>query len=192
MNACLQIQTDTGNFYFGKGITPDSIEAKLLQAASGKGRIIGKSRRVFFSSGSMMLLVKNMPVDDLNRNGRLRDNILVLLNSAEGVAQKLHHMQRSELHRKQNKGMALDVCHEEMLLAKEEIQYMTEEVEDMLNRINMKFEESLISLGLSDDQERFIQSLLGEGYKSLKNLQQMEEDIVSSFNNITNKIKRMI
>lgn len=63
------------------------IEKELLDMAQSGNRITASGNKYIFRGESVVLLIRNMPIDDEDLVGRLRDHICVLLDSAEASIQ---------------------------------------------------------------------------------------------------------
>ena len=65
------------------------LEAQLLAIGQGKGRIVDIKNRTFVNYEHVSLLVKNMPVDNKEKYGQLKDHLAVLVEGANVKAQVL-------------------------------------------------------------------------------------------------------
>ncbi len=73
-------------FYYSSDSHEHPIEKRVLQAANNRGRIFDVGSKTLFNFPSVSLLIKNMPIDDELRYGRLKDQMCLLLS---GVSERL-------------------------------------------------------------------------------------------------------
>lgn len=63
------------------------LETQLLEAAPKGPRIVASGRRVLFNAERISLLIKDMPLEDPDKTGRLKDHLAILLTTADARLQ---------------------------------------------------------------------------------------------------------
>ena len=86
---CFQFEYNENITNIGNGCIDGSLEARMITEARKVGGIIGHGKRLFFNQRFVSMLVKNMPMDDEDKCGRYKDNLAVLLSSANGIARTI-------------------------------------------------------------------------------------------------------
>ena len=102
--ACLQFTTHDGSLNMGNGCKDGSIEAKLINAAKEKGKIVSDSRRVFYNEPHFSMLIKNMPDDLDGKLQGLKDHLELLSSVVESIAKGLnYHLALDQFHYREDK-----------------------------------------------------------------------------------------
>ncbi len=142
------------------GCDLESVEAKLLEKfLASPERITNKGIRTIIRSDSMSLLVKNMPLDDDTRYGRLKDHLAVLEDIANG---RLQTLRARDLIESQKKKILLEVialAEKQIKLTSQKIYAHAETVNKTMENMLSELESMLFSLGLDDDQEKKLMEL---------------------------------
>ena len=134
------------------------LEASILNHVRNSGRIFQFKTRCVFNYGATTLMVNNMPIEDADRCGRIRDNVALL---AEGAAARLQTIETDlENHRRQQ-GIEQALPQVHSTLDKVQGNYRRNCFE--LTQVMIEYQEQLlksyIHLGLSQGQEEFITNL---------------------------------
>ncbi|MFC6440688.1 PleD family two-component system response regulator [Bowmanella sp. JS7-9] len=82
LNASVQIRTPWETYHYMGDESPPPLEVELLKKLRDSGRINQVGRRLIMNHDAVSLLIKNMPVDDEDRCGRIRDHLALLLDGA--------------------------------------------------------------------------------------------------------------
>ena len=164
------------------GCQQDSIEAKLLRRFVPNGeRIITIGIRCFLVSDNFVVLIKNMPVDDQSRFGRLKDHIAVLQDIACGRIVSIQSNEKVGADRQQ-------LIHEIIGLAESNIKSTSQKIDTFSQDINRtmtamihNLENMLFSLGLEEDQEiklmKLAEQTSTELHKSTRHTEQLDTDL---------------
>lgn len=134
------------------------LEVAVLNHVRDAGRVFQFRKRCAFNFDRLTLMVNNMPLEDAERCGRIRDNVALL---AEGADARLRAMEIEEKNHQRQKGVeralpqvhgALDVVQANYRRNCFQLtQLMIEYQEDLLK--------SFVHLGLMERQEEFISAL---------------------------------
>ena len=102
VTSCVQIRHKAGPTCLSSDGEPTMLERSILDQVCGMGRIFQFHRRLVVNYDHISILVSDMPDDASGgaRAGRLRDNIVVLAETGEGlidnVEMRIESMQRAE------------------------------------------------------------------------------------------------
>nr|WP_136250250.1 response regulator [Ningiella ruwaisensis] len=183
MDVCVQLKTPQGTIYRSSrssrsscsthndnaNITP--LEEDLLERASRmQGRFLERGSRYIVNFESVAIIVKNMPTDDENLRGDLRDNLMMILEDTDALNKKLssdskaavstHHPARQgSLETTQIKEMLQDIVSTMHMLSK---QYKVDKasVVNLIEDLNSEFENAFFKLGLLEQQEDELTSII--------------------------------
>lgn len=142
----------------GEGFCSPLEDAVLTNMASC-GRIVDLGSRTAFNHKHVSIIIKDMPVDDPILYGRIKDNIATVaeaidvhLQSLEVVSEALNRsdIQMQILQRTTTAIRKIEQSYRDQRTASSKI----------LNELADNVEDSFIHLGLTDNQERFIQNMV--------------------------------
>ena len=137
------------------------LEVSVIEHVRDQGRIFEFSRRSVHNFTRVTLMVNNLPIADPDYCGRLRDHLSV---AAQGVDSRLKALQAEESSRRAQEGirtalenvgntmMELHLAHKENASASSSL--IVDLQETLLN--------SFYKLGLTDNQEKFLQNMVGD------------------------------
>jgi hypothetical protein len=122
-------------------------------------RIYESKSRMFINFNNVSLLIKNIPVEDQEKVGRLRDYLMILI---EGVNQKLDFF-NVELSAIKNRNIAISSIISNVRDSLDYIRLSQQEIEDqnvkILDDLTEDIQEMFLTLGLSQEQEASILDL---------------------------------
>lgn len=158
LNACAS-WTDNQGFKLA-GCEPQSIEARLLREyIPGRERINIVGVRCLLVTHDFTALIKNMPVHEEARFGRLKDHLAILQDIAGGRIESIRISQLMLSNRE-------TVLREIIELAEKKIKSTSQEIDKFSLSINLTMstmlqdlETMLFSLGLDEDQEQALINL---------------------------------
>lgn len=137
------------------------LEVAVLNHVREAGRIFQFKSRCVFNYGRVTVMVNNMPLDDQEKAGRIRDNGAIL---AEGADARLHAIEIESESRRREEGVlkALPQVHAALDAVQANYrrncfdltQHMIEYQESLLK--------SFVNLGLMESQEEFLTRLANE------------------------------
>ena len=141
-----------------------SLEEELLgRMAHHSEKILEKGPRMFVNFRAVTLLVRNLPLDNSDLVGRLRDHLMII---AEGACAKLEGLDMAMSTSQQRKtGIERVVTEIETTLrqfVREQEDHKKASVEILDNTIS-KIEQAFFSLGLTDEQEQELLAILHGG-----------------------------
>ena len=148
LSACIQVRLPNQELClrpFGQACSP--IELELFEMLKDKGRLYIFGERMILNDQHISLLVKNLPTDDENLVGRLKDVMAVIV---EGYDARLMDIQRKQAIRSVLEGMdgAMD------LVNKKFHEYTRRNVH-IMDELIFSMNESMHILGLTDEQEKY-------------------------------------
>jgi len=156
----LEVVSATGNHYFG--CQSNSLEGQLLaRCIDDQSHIHVKSRSIFKRKNAA-LLIKNMPFEDMDRYGRFKDHLQVLINSTSDHI-SLIDLQNQTSDDLVTKGKVTEWS----ARVKQATADQNKEAISKVSKLFWSIEEKVLGLGLEDDQEKRIFDMLREGEKSI-------------------------
>lgn len=167
-------------------VSPDGIDLPLERAVldhvKDRGRIFQFRRRCAFNFERLTLMVNNMPIEDAERCGRIRDNVALL---AEGADARLRAMEIEDKNHRRQKGVAraLPRVHGALDVLQANYRRNCFELTQLMIEYQENLVKSFVHLGLSEQQEdflsatahRFMERMVGTQDQSLAIVGQLEE-----------------
>lgn len=148
LHCSLQIITPNGVINFGDNGSVAPLEANVIELARSKGRFFDFSKRTIINYNDFSLLIKNMPIDEPERYGILKDLLATLCDAVEVAVKRLLSNQMEESRRKIM--ASVQSVMDEVNSTFQDIQYISESnMRDMLDELD----DTLLQLGLTEDQE---------------------------------------
>lgn len=152
LNSCALI---TGNNPIFVGCEEESIEAKVLDKfQQSPERVTNLGIRTIIRSDNLVLLVKNMPLDEESRYGRLKDHLVVLEDIAYGRLTTLHAQNAIGEQRIDIINKLISLAEDQIKLTSEKIHGHSETITNTMSDMLNELENMLFGLGLDDDQEK--------------------------------------
>lgn len=152
------------------------LEIGLIETLARRGHIVDAGRVTVFSYGLVSLAVKNMPREDEERNGRLRDNLAFL---TEGAAARLAALDAAWQQQQQAVVLAeLVACTRNTLrVVDERFRYQQWASGDIMLRLRENIDRAFVRLGLTEGQERLIAQLLASATEECTLLSEQGVDV---------------
>lgn len=143
------------------------LETAVLNHVREQGRIFEFKNRGVHNFGGITLLVKNMPIEDAERCGRLRDNLSILAEGADARRQAIEVENRN--HRTRDGiGAALTDIHATLdTLSQQHQRDQFQETQLMID-IQEGMTKFFVSLGLSEQQENQMYEFVRQQFERLQ------------------------
>jgi len=167
------------------------LEVGILNHVRNSGRIFQFKSRCVFNYGNVTLMVNNMPIEDEERAGRIRDNAALL---AEGADARLRAIESDLLAQRRREG--LEAALPQVRAALESVQDAYRAGAFELTQIMIDFEQvlakSFLSLGLTDEQEDLLSMLTHEQMQRMIGSQDRSRDVIVQLETLAENLERLI
>ncbi len=167
------------------------LEVSVLNHVRESDRIFQFKSRCVFNYGQVTLLVKNMPLEDAERCGRIRDNGALL---AEGADARLRAIETEMLAARRRAGIESALPHLYSTLDGVQANYRRNCFE--LTQVMIDFQEQLakafISLGLMERQEEQLSSMANDFVTRLVGTQDASLEIVGHLEALAEDLKVLL
>ena len=165
LDAIVLLNSDNQQQWFSTNGTISPLEKELVLTASDK-RFLDFGCRTLVRFEPMFMLVRNMPIEDMDRYGRVKDLMPVLLSATES---KLHSIetQMSLVSQSSDLKQSFSFIRRNLFnLAKNMVEKRN--LSRMIgDRVIEKLTMDMISMGLEDDQEAALLSLIEDSFYEL-------------------------
>ncbi len=155
LNCALMIIEEGEQVWYSPDEAVKPLEKEMVEMLDRQQRFIDFGSRTIINYPHLSLLVKNMPLDDMERYGRIKDLLPMLLAAVDSKIKSI------------NTEQALKQQSEELLsafgLIKGQLYYLTKTLmnnqndsSELLNTMVTELNADLLGMGLDDDQEAYI------------------------------------
>lgn len=183
LKCCVRVCDGDGEMFGSEAQLAKPLEIDVIGLLSDKGRIYSFENRVQFNFNNINVLIKNMPIDNDNKCGRLRDLLPIAFGGAESCLSSLGLKRSVE----QKALVEEKISNIEILSSdiRSTVGSVTETCDVTLNRLYETLERSLPFMGLDEDQERLISGSTDEVIISVK-------EALASLQHIDNCLNKII
>jgi len=179
LKCSLQVITPSGVENFGSTGPVSPLEANVVELSRSKGRIFDFGARTLINFDEFSLLIKNMPLEDPERYGILKDSLGTLCNAIEARVKYLLHERASE-QKQQIVATVIGMI--------EDVDAMFTNIQQanigVINEMMDSLDEEMMDLGLTSAQENLIREIAekcrddsNEVFNSGKQLYQKFEEV---------------
>ena len=173
----------------GKACPP--LEQDVMSTIFDRGqRIVDFGARTQISYPHVSVLIKNMPLSDMDAYGRFKDLMPAMLGAADA---KLKTMEVSEAITGQTVQLAEAFAHVRSTLSKvgEQLDENQSKVVHLLSGVLNELEEKIPLMGLEDDQERYLIERLDAAFVGAQDLIEGSESTHRAFKSVTKVLQKL-
>ncbi len=155
LNCCLLFQVDPGgNFYSSDG-SNRPLEKDIMLKLSDEGRFYDFGCRTQINYRLVCLLIKNMPLEDSDHYGRVKDLLPFLLACTDAKLQSIKARDdlRSQI---ETLSGTMDLVRTDLAAHAQRLQDSQEAAVKILRNLLREYDLKIPTLGLDDDQETFL------------------------------------
>lgn len=167
------------------------LESSVLNHVSTAGRIFQFKSRCVFNYGRVTLMINNLPLDDVERCGRIRDNGALL---AEGADARLKAIEAELAAQRRQAGIEAALPRVYGTLDAVQGNYRRNCFE--LTQVMIEFQESLmksfVHLGLSESQEELLTAMAGEFMQRMVGTQDESLVIVGQLEELARSLQGLL
>jgi len=158
----------TDRYHF-VGCAEDSLEAELLrQVAATEKRIFSVGIRTVVRNKHILLLIKDMPLNNEKLYGRLKDHLAVFMDIADGHLMTLEARREVLEQRTLFFNQIIDVTEKQINNTSNKLFAHDSETQKIMQDMLAEMESMLFSLGLEEDQEEKLMHLADQAKLKLE------------------------
>ena len=174
------------------GCSSDSIEARLLDNFNHSNqKIVNVGIRTIISTDRLVVLIKDMPLDDENRYGRLKDHLAVLIDIANSVLLGIQAQLSMADQRKDFLSEVISLSESQIKLTSAKLHKHNGVIQDTMQAMVNDLESMLFGLGLDDDQEKKLMTLADSASQRLEVANESVGELDSELGTILEALYRM-
>ena len=188
--ALMILPTEGEPIWFSPDEPIKPLEKEMMEMLDRKQRFVDFGSRTIINYHNLSLLVKNMPLDDMERYGRIKDLLPMLLAAVDSKINAI------------NSERALSLQSEELLASfgviKTSLYHLTKtlisnqaESTELLQTMVTSLNTDLLGMGLEDDQEAYILHHIDHAIEEAKEQIDASDMLYVVFTSIHNQLKSM-
>lgn len=179
LHTAIQIHTSGTILNFSPSEKVRPLEEQILKALRDKGRILNLDKRLIINYPNVSILIKNMPEDDEERAGRLRDLLSALVSATDSRIEAINNEKR--LIRVANLSPVIEKTYNTLENIQHLFQANYSNVVDAINNLGINIEAQFFSLGLESDQEKELMDIVDRAAKEMINALGNQDQITENF-----------
>lgn len=191
LQAAVQLRLDGRVYSVSANGAEVPLEVAVLNHMRNSGRIFQFKSRCVFNYGNVTLLLNNMPLDDDERAGRIRDNVALL---AEGADARMQAIESDLRARRRREGIEAVLPRVQQVVQSVQANYRRSSFE--LTQSMVEFEQVLVkafvSLGLTEEQEEFLTGITGEQMRTMAESQDQGSQIVGQLQELADSLEKLL
>ena len=166
------------------------LEVSIIEHVRDQGRIFEFSRRSVHNFERVTIMINNLPVEDPEYCGRLRDYLSV---AAQGVDSRLQALQTEATNRRTQAAIlsALSSVAETIKELGEANKRNSEDSAKLVNDLQNTLLNSFYRLGLTDNQEKFLQNMVGDFSNRMTEMLSRGEESQRSLERLSSKLSKL-
>lgn len=168
-----------------------SLEARVLAAGRNKPKVVENRGRLIMNQAHVSLLVVNLENIDPNRYGRLKDNLAIMMNTAESRIESLAR----ELSVEERRAEIIRGVTDHVSVSMEAIREQFASFETSVWRNVMEFKDHMsdimMKLALDEDHEAVLMDSIDGFLKKLTETQKTKALIDSSFETLLQEMRKL-
>jgi len=166
------------------------LEISVIEHMVGMDRIVHFKSRMSIHYPHVAMLVSNMPVEDPDRCGRLRDHLAMLVEGAEMRAAGIVAENESK-----RRGLAIERMIKHVTTALNEIDSTQRqnklEMRLAFSAMTDEMEKALLRTALTNEQEDLLSSIVSNGIDEIINVQSAEADLQNKLTGIIHEMREL-
>ena len=191
LSGVVQIRTQERKVSLSVQGEASPLEISVIDNMSVMDRITHFKSRMSINYPHVSILVNNMPTDDPDRCGRLRDHLAMLVEGAEMKASEIIAENESR-----QRGEAIEHAAISVTKMLAEVDHAQRQSKLSTSMAVYEFTEELgkayVRIALTDEQERFMADIIKTGLGKIADTHSEEIDIQNNLTKIINELKSII
>lgn len=167
------------------------LETSVLNHVSHAGRIFQFKSRCVFNYGRVTLMVNNMPLDDADRCGRIRDNGALLAEGADARLKAIE-VELSAQRRRSGIEAALPRVHATLDAVQGNYRRNCYELTQVMIEFQEALMKSYVHLGLTERQEEQMTAMAGEFMQRMVGTQDESLHIVGQLEELAHSLEGLV
>lgn len=167
---------------------PTALEVSILEKSSTMGRVFQFKRNMVINYEKISIVIPNMPENDTEKSGRIRDNIAILAEASEAFCENVD-MRKISMARAESMQIALFEATKTIESIRDKQTRLLMDVRVLLEDLTNKVEGSYSELGTTNQQERTISGAMNESVRHILDVLAVGNQINDQFAAVVNTLR---
>lgn len=180
----IEVRTPWGKVHNSSSTSVSPLEVELLSALRGIGKITQRGKRLILNFGDISQLIKNMPEEEPEKCGRLRDHLALILEAANSRFQSLflvHDLKDLIIETNES----IDSLNESQLNQKQNNVHI-------MDAMTCEIKSEFFNYGLTEEQEKILLEIVGKYSEKIFDSYESSLKIDTELLLITSTLKRSV
>ena len=155
LSACVMIISSLGNLYYSTANVVAPLEKEILYKLHGEKRFLDFGCRTQVNYPQIALLIKNMPLDDRPRYGRIKDTVPFILGAADAKIRVLD-TEKSLIDQNDRLVHSVHVLENTLANVTSKITRLQSDTTNVMEHLSEAMNLQLHKIGLEQDQEEYV------------------------------------
>lgn len=191
LEGAVQVRTPEGPLTRTSRGEANPLEASVIGHMAGMERILQYRNRLSITYEHVSLLISNMPIEDADRCGRLRDHLAVLVESAEIRAATLISSARTQ-QRGELLASSVDQITKTLQEIDQELRHSRAATSLAVQDLTTQLERAYVQLALSDKQEELLAGIASAGITKVMDAQMAESGQQDKMTAVVRELQKML
>lgn len=187
LECCIKFYVETGVFIVTKRADHEEEDRQIIESTRDEGRIVDREEKTIFHYEHVSLLINNMPLDDQESYGRIKDDVCILMNATESRVNSIETEVRS-----QNQRNKIEITCKILTKMIDDMLNTNDNVAEDLNKIIQDLQQDLhvdlISFNMHEYEEEAILGHLDSAFKKTSDLLDKKLEREKTHSNIMMKL----
>ncbi len=187
LEIAIELLVDGEKIYYCTANVENPLEQSVFDFVRSKGRLLDFGERTAVNFPYVVIIVRNMPVEDKDRHGRIRDHIALI---GQGADTKLRTLMSDNVLKSQREDLIQIISQLEGVVKKIDTDYKGQQMcsTEILSAVALDLEDSFMNLGLTSEQEELLRVIIENAETKIKALYDLGLALDEQFSTVLNKI----
>lgn len=173
----------------GANLSP--LEIELFESVGPLDRIVGDGNKFIFHGKKCTFLIRDMPINDEELTGRLRDHLSVMNDLLDASLELVDFREREKNERFETSARLERNVGEEFRKVKTLFGDFNRKIDSTFDELMAEIEESFLFLGLTEEQEVQLSSFIKDARYKLEKSQEISQELNNSIAMIMDQLKTL-
>jgi len=190
LNCTLMVATNDGFEYFSSAGAVTPLEEQLLSLMCQEKRIYDFGFRTIINYSNVSLLVKNMPVGNIEDYGRIKDLLPTILSAVNGKIFSLN-TEYALVKQSQELSTTMESVKDALLNMTNSLKQNQKKGLEILNEMLLDLNSHLPNMGLEEDQEQYILKCVESAIDNSDSVTDADDQLNTTFHHIVDQLKQI-
>lgn len=188
LSVSVQFRVGGDNLTLSSNKISTPLETELLSQGQFGRRIITVGNKSIYNAESVSILVKNMPVEDQELCGRIRDHLAIILRACEAQLELIFTRVEAKTARNRDIDRLCDKLMADFVDLNGMLDDYQADLESMYDDFRLDFKEAALMCDLDREQASILTGSLARLFETRDNVEVQKQTIRDAISEVTNKI----